>query len=109
MIQSITLLLLTSACLMAQKIDWQAIEPDLKVPEVTDGEPGPGKRVRVRYEEHEGSQIYHALYLPTDWKSDGSYPVIIEYAGNRHAHGDGSVRAIPYTIAPEVWKVIFIS
>ena len=93
MIRSVALLLLISSCLMAEKIDWQAIEPDLKVPEVTDGEPGPGKRVRHYFAEYKGTQLYHALYFPTGWKPGGSYPVIIEYAGNRHAHGDGSVES----------------
>ena len=91
MLRSFIVLVLTSSCLLADKIDWQAIVPDLKVPEGVEGKPAAGKR--VRFEKHKDTQIYHALYLPTDWKPGGSWPVIIEYAGNRHRHGDGSVES----------------
>ena len=85
--------LLSVSGLLAEKLDWQAIEPDLVVPEVVSGKPAPGKRVRVRFHEYQDAQIYHALYLPSDWKPGVKYPVIIEYPGNRHAHGDGSVES----------------
>jgi hypothetical protein len=45
----------------------------LLVPEIVDGSPAPGKRVQ---------QNLHVLYLPTDWKPGGSYPIVIEYPGN---------------------------
>ncbi|MDC0935721.1 hypothetical protein OAS39_05505 [Pirellulales bacterium] len=51
-------------------------------PPVTIEPPGPGKRVRVTNPEYAGSDVYHALYLPTDWQPGVKYPVIIEYAGN---------------------------
>jgi hypothetical protein len=47
------------------------------------GEPGPGKRVRQVAPEYEGTDVYHALYLPVDWEPGGLYPVIVEYTGNQ--------------------------
>jgi len=46
------------------------------------GEPAPGKRVRVVTAGYESTAVYHALYLPTNWKRGVLYPVIVEYAGN---------------------------
>ena len=40
---------------------------DLNVPEVTKGEPVPGKRVLQALPDYENSKVRHALYLPTDW------------------------------------------
>lgn len=40
-----------------------------------------------------GTDIYHVLYLPEDWKIGGRFPVIVEYAGNgnyRNQYGDVS-------------------
>ncbi|MFN7342670.1 MAG: hypothetical protein ACK5TA_04975, partial [bacterium] len=28
-------------------------------------------------------EVYHALYLPVNWKPNNKYPVIIEYTGNK--------------------------
>ena len=67
--------------------DIRSIEPDLTVPDLTEGEPQAGVRVRV------GAGIYHILYLPTGWRPGSTYPVIVEYAGNgpyRNAFGDVS-------------------
>lgn len=57
---------------------------DLVTPVMTDDEPGPGRRVRQVATEYAGTDVYHALYLPTDWQPGGRYPVIVEYTGNRH-------------------------
>ena len=46
---------------------------------VTEGLPGPGKRV---YMTLEGSPVRYVLYLPKDWSPDGSFPIIAEYSGN---------------------------
>lgn len=46
------------------------------------GEPAPGKRVRQTAPEYEGTKVYHALYLPTDWEPGSTYPVMVEYTGN---------------------------
>ena len=56
---------------------------DLVSPEMTNERPSAGKRVRQVATEYEGSDVYHALYLPVDWEPDRKYPVIVEYTGNR--------------------------
>jgi hypothetical protein len=58
---------------------------DLITPVVTSDEPGPGRRVRQIAPEYKGTEVYHALYLPVDWKPDGKYPVLVEYTGNKYA------------------------
>lgn len=55
---------------------------DLVTPEMTLEEPAAGRRVRQVAPEYEGTEVYHALYLPTDWMPGGNYPVIVEYTGN---------------------------
>lgn len=62
--------------------DEQPETPDLVTPAMTDEEPAAGRRVRLTAPEYEGTDVYHALYLPTDWKPGGTYPVIVEYTGN---------------------------
>src|SRR5262249_15614790 len=51
----------------------------LIVPSVTEGLPGPGRRV---YMTIEGSPVRYVLYLPKDWNPDGRFPIIAEYSGN---------------------------
>ena len=62
--------------------DISTVKPDLAVPEVTDGNPEPGARVRQTHAEYAKTKVFHTLYLPPDWEPDGSYPIIVEYAGN---------------------------
>ena len=62
--------------------DISSVAPDLQTPSVTEGPPGAGKRVRQVLPEYQGTQVYHLLYLPTDWKPERRFPVIVEYAGN---------------------------
>ncbi|MFK7911144.1 MAG: hypothetical protein AB8F34_11185 [Akkermansiaceae bacterium] len=57
---------------------------DLVTPEMTTEQPAAGKRVRQTAPEYKGTDVYHTLYLPTNWKPGGKYPVIVEYTGNRH-------------------------
>jgi predicted esterase len=52
------------------------------MPAMTDGQPAAGKFVKQVAPEYKDTQVYHALYLPTDWVEGKSYPVIVEYAGN---------------------------
>jgi len=54
----------------------------LKVPSVMKETPAAGKRVRATTPGWQGTEIYHALYLPTDWKPGATCPVIVEYPGN---------------------------
>ncbi len=69
------------------------IPTDLTVPEVESGAPGAGRRVRVTAEPWQGTEVYHTLYLPTDWQPSKSYPILVEYPGNggfRNLLGDVS-------------------
>jgi hypothetical protein len=73
--------------------DLASVPPDLTVPEVTSGEPAPGRRVKQFNPEYQGTGVYHILYLPEDWQEGKRYPVIVEYAGNgpyRSEYGDVS-------------------
>lgn len=60
-------------------------EKDLVTPEMTEEAPAAGRRVRQVAPEYKDTEVYHALYLPTDWKPGGNakYPVIVEYTGNK--------------------------
>ncbi|MBT5903984.1 MAG: hypothetical protein HOH58_17950 [Opitutaceae bacterium] len=57
--------------------DWE-----LHTPTMTEGPAAAGRRVRVTAPEYVGTEVYHSLYLPTDWTPEGSFPVIVEYTGN---------------------------
>lgn len=65
-------------------------QADLVTPAMTDDDPGPGQRVRQVVPEYAGTAVYHALYLPTDWDKGKTYPVIVEYTGNKFPPGKGS-------------------
>ena len=54
----------------------------LMVPSMADGTPEAGKRVRQVLPRHDGTEIYHVLYLPTNWKPNRRFPVVAEYSGN---------------------------
>ncbi len=79
-------LLLAALCLgsvaRAELPDISSVLPDLTVPPLTAGAPAPGARVKHYLPEFKGTQLYHVLYLPADWKPGARYPVIVEYAGN---------------------------
>lgn len=53
-----------------------------EVPAMVDGAPTPGRRVKQVSPDWARSSVYHALYLPTDWKAGRAWPVILEYPGN---------------------------
>ena len=57
----------------------------LLTPQMVDEEPAAGRRVRQVASEYLGTQVYHALYLPIDWKKGEKFPVLVEYTGNRFA------------------------
>ena len=67
-----------------------AVEPDLVTVPMTDQEPKAGRRVRQVAVEYSNSNVYHSLYLPTNWQRGRTYPVIVEYTGNRFPPGGGS-------------------
>lgn len=86
----VTLLFLTAlplAVLSAQPDassppDVMTLPADLVNPAITPGEPSPGKMVLQSLPAYAGTEVAHALYLPTDWKKGEHFPVIIEYLGN---------------------------
>ncbi len=82
-ILQILFLLVISFSVLAQNFpDIRTVPLDLVVPVMVHSEPAAGRRVRVVTSEYKGTQVHHSLYLPTDWKAGGKYPVIVEYAGN---------------------------
>jgi len=77
----------------AEAPDIRSVEPDLHVPPISEGQPAPGKRVKQTIAQYQHTAVYHALYLPTDWRPGRHYPVIVEYAGNgpyKNKYGDVS-------------------
>ncbi|MFY9253408.1 MAG: hypothetical protein WAO83_08135 [Fuerstiella sp.] len=84
-----TLRCLTFAALLATSLitslhaDDNKTANDLVTPEMTDETPAAGRRVRQVATEYEGTDVYHALYLPVDWKPGRKYSVIVEYTGNK--------------------------
>lgn len=58
-------------------------EEILSLPELSLGDPGPGKLIKVTPQEYVGTQVYHTVYLPEGWNLDAeSLPIIFEYTGN---------------------------
>ncbi len=53
----------------------------MEVPNVTNGRPEPGRRVRYSFDDDE-SHLYSVLHLPTDWQVGKRYPLVVEYPGN---------------------------
>ncbi|MGW8178431.1 MAG: hypothetical protein ACWGQW_06655 [bacterium] len=71
--------------------DISSIAADLYIPALEKGKPAPGKRVRQVHPTYQETDVYHVLYLPTDWEPVRRYPVIVELSGNgpyRNAFGD---------------------
>lgn len=90
---ALVLLLLASLSSPAQEIDPLQLEPDLELPKPLHAPPAPGVRAIQFHPGNEGSGLHHILHLPTDWAPGKSWPVIVEYAGNRHRHGSGGVES----------------
>jgi hypothetical protein len=63
-------------------LNLRSISVDLVVPQMTAGEPAAGKRVKHQLPEYTGTELFHALYLPTNWERGKRYPVLFEYPGN---------------------------
>ena len=71
--------------------DISTIPTDMIVPPVIEGKPAPGNRVKITLDSYQGTEVYHVLYLPTDWERGRRYPVIVEYPGNgpyQNKYGD---------------------
>lgn len=54
----------------------------LVVPPTEEVAPAPSKKVKQQLSEYNGTQVFHTLYLPSDWELGKKYPVIVEYAPN---------------------------
>jgi predicted esterase len=85
--------LLSCACLLrAEELpDITTVPEDLKIPAISEAAPAAGLRVRQTTGGWEGTAVHHTLYLPTNWKPGGKYPVLVEYAGNggyKNSFGD---------------------
>lgn len=55
------------------------------VPRLENGAAAPGKMVRevsAAYQAAGNSNIFHTVYLPTNWRAGRTYPVIVEYVPN---------------------------
>ena len=74
--------------------DLNGIAPDLVRPPMMQGtSPRAGARVRTVAPGFESTQVYHPLYLPTEWSNSSAqrFPIIVEYMGNgpfNDGHGD---------------------
>jgi hypothetical protein len=64
--------------------DIASVEKDLETPVAMTGPPAPGQRVRQVTRGYESTEVYHTLYLPSNWDSTRSWPVIVEYPGNAY-------------------------
>ena len=89
---------LNGSLLLAELPDLSLSAADLVVPAcLAEGVPAAGKRIAQTSAGWQGTSVHHALYLPLDWKPDGSFPVIVEYPGNgnyRNKYGDISTGAV---------------
>lgn len=83
------LAVLSLFAISAQADDVESVA-DLVTPVMTKDAPVAGKRVRQIAPEYDGTEVYHSLYLPVDWKPGGKYPMIVEYTGNKFPPGKGS-------------------
>jgi len=93
MIRFGSIFLLAAAATAAELPDIRSVPADLRVPSLGTGAPAAGARVKHFLPEYAGTQVYHVLYLPTDWKPGARFPVIVEYAGNggySNQYGDAS-------------------
>ncbi|MCX6873801.1 MAG: hypothetical protein NTW21_08330 [Verrucomicrobia bacterium] len=70
--------------------DVLTIAPDLEHPAIIAGDPAPGKMVLQFLPAYAGTEVAHALYLPTDWAPGKRFPVLIEYCGNGSRVRDGN-------------------
>lgn len=69
----------------------------LFAPPFASAPPAPGLRVRQTTAGWQTTKVYHALYLPKNWKRGRKYPVIVEYAGNgnyQNKYGDVSTGSV---------------
>ena len=75
-------LLLAHGLCGAELPDITTLPEDMKVPAIFDGVAAAGRRVKQTTRGWETTAVHHALYLPTNWKRGGRFPVLVEFAGN---------------------------
>ena len=93
---NLVLMLTTGPPSPVQELNALLIREDLAAPPFSEnGRPAAGKFVRQFLPEYENTEIYHALYLPTDWERGKKYPIIVEYAGNTVASSSDSANGRP--------------
>jgi len=62
--------------------DINTVPFDLTIPAISNEPPAPGKRVKLKLEKYEDTEVYNVLHLPGNWEKGRQYPVIVEYPGN---------------------------
>ncbi len=67
---------------VAQVVDIRSVAADLQVPPLKDAAAAPGARVKQVHPDWRGTQVYHTLYLPTNYQQGQRHPVIVELPGN---------------------------
>jgi hypothetical protein len=95
MLTVLCLPLVLSAARPRGPLDIRNATAEIQTPGLSDGPAAAGKRVKQVAPEYKGTEVFHTLCLPKDWKPDqkAKYPVIVEYAGNgpyRNRYGDVS-------------------
>ena len=71
--------------------DFNKIKPDLVIPKIESGPVVAGKRIKQILPSYEQTSVYHVVYLPNDWQPDKSYPLLVEYAGNKYSGANGDI------------------
>ena len=75
----------------AEVPDIRSVEQDLTIPRLETGQPDAGRRVKQTIPGYDQTGVYHVTYLPVDWVKCKSYPVLIEYAGNKYQGANGDI------------------
>ena len=75
----------------AEVPDIRSVEQDLTIPRLETGQPDAGRRVKQTIPGYDQTSVYHVTYLPVDWVKCKSYPVLIEYAGNKYQGANGDI------------------
>jgi len=71
--------------------DVEGVKPDLVTPSVIGNASAAGKTVRQINANYAETEVYHLLYLLTEWVKGAKYPVIVEDAGNKWKTSPGTV------------------
>lgn len=77
-----TVVRVTGLAATGHALPWTRPLGRVEVPDVEEGPPAAGRRVRYQLSKDKGTDIACLLHLPDDWTPGGRYPVILEYPGN---------------------------